>query len=67
MACVSAARLICHDLHVQFVSLSVLCVVCVQVGLSLSVLGMLNKVRKFELRIKHSNSDSFSDPSIFVC
>ena len=32
-----------------------------------SKLGMLNEVRKFELRIKHSNSDSFSDPSIFVC
>jgi len=28
---------------------------------------MLNEVRKFELRIKHSNSDSFSNPSIFVC
>jgi len=30
-------------------------------------LGMLNKVQTFELRIKHLNSDSFSDPSIFVC
>jgi len=28
---------------------------------------MLNEIREFELRIKHSNSDSFADPSIFVC
>jgi len=28
---------------------------------------MLSEVRKFELRIKHSNLHSFSDPSIFVC
>jgi len=31
-----------------------------------SKLGMLNKVKKFELRTKHSNSNLFSDLSILV-
>jgi len=30
-------------------------------------LEMLYEVQKFKLRIKHSNSDLFSDPSIFAC
>jgi len=32
-----------------------------------SELGTLNEVRKFELWLKHLNSDSFSDPLIFIC
>ena len=50
-----------HDITTYYPSLST------SISNSYGQPGMLNEVQKFEIRIKHSNSDSSSDPSIFVC